>query len=190
MCRDHPSSTGTGRSGISRYSKWKKWHQYPPRPIPEKPGILVQIDSMQEGVPRDALRAYAMIDVCSRWAYVEATARTTSHASVQFVRHAQGVAPFSFHTLQSDHGSEFSKWFTKVVVHAGIQHHHSRVRTPTDNAYVERFIQTLQKDCLNRITTSMRTWRRAIPDFLHYYNHERPHMGLNMQTPMEVLRRY
>jgi transposase len=36
------------RNNCSRYSKWKKWHKYPERPIPLKPGILVQIDTILE----------------------------------------------------------------------------------------------------------------------------------------------
>src|SRR3989344_3776977 len=57
------------RHSISKYSKWKKWHQYPPRPLPEKPGFLVEIDAVHEGVANNSLSAYALIDVCSRWAY-------------------------------------------------------------------------------------------------------------------------
>ncbi|MBI4160446.1 MAG: DDE-type integrase/transposase/recombinase, partial [Candidatus Yanofskybacteria bacterium] len=41
-----------------------------------------------------------------------------------------------------DHGSEFSKWFTKVVEYSGVSHRHTRVRTPTDNGHIERFIST------------------------------------------------
>ena len=36
------------RYGCSRYSRWKKWHQYPPRPLAEKPGILVEIDTIHD----------------------------------------------------------------------------------------------------------------------------------------------
>src|SRR3989344_3488902 len=30
------------RNQMTRFSKWKKWHQYPLRPMPAKPGVLVQ----------------------------------------------------------------------------------------------------------------------------------------------------
>ena len=43
------------RFGCSRFSKWKKWHQYPLRPMPEKPGFLVEIDTVHEGAPQDRL---------------------------------------------------------------------------------------------------------------------------------------
>ena len=178
------------RHAISRYSPWKKWHQYPERPVAERPGILVEIDSMHDGPVGDRLSAYAMIDLCSRWAYSAPTVRVNSHGSMRFVARAQIEAPFAFRTIQSDHGSEFSKWFTNTMEQRGIAHRHSRVRTPTDNAHVERFNQTLQRECLNRIPKTLRSWQKELPEYLRYYNMERPHMGLGMKTPSEVLRRY
>lgn len=176
------------RLGISRYSKWKKWHQYPPRPMPEKPGFLVEIDSVHEGIPSDRLSAYALIDVHSRWAYAEPVLRVNSYATVEFLKQARKKSPFSFLTIQTDHGSEFSKWFTKVVEYQGISHRHSRVRTPTDNGHVERFIRTLQDECLHQISRNLKVWQKEIPEFIHYYNTERPHMGLNYQTPNEIIK--
>ena len=178
------------RFGCSRYSQWKKWHQYPPRPLPEKPGILVEIDSVHEGPPQDRLSAFALIDVHSRWGYAEPTWSATSHAAAHFVARAKRAAPFPFRTIQTDHGSEFSKWFTMVIEHHGVAHRHSRVRTPTDNAHVERFIQTLQKDCLHRIPRNFRIWRKEIPEFLRYYNTSRPHMALDYKTPIQMVRSY
>lgn len=178
------------RCGISRYSKWKKWHQYPPRPLPEKPGFLVEIDSVHEGLPNDRLSAFALIDVNSRWGYAEPTLRANSQTTSMFVQRAQKHAPFRFLTIQTDNGSEFSKWFTKVVENTGAAHRHTRVRTPTDNAHVERFIQTLQRDCLHRISKDFKVWQKEIPKFIKYYNTERPHMGLNYKTPLQVVTSY
>lgn len=178
------------RCGISRFSKWKKWHKYPPRPMPEKPGFLVEIDSVHEGMPQDRVSAFALIDVNSRWGYAEPTLRANTHATSMFVRRAQRNAPFKFITIQTDNGSEFSKWFTRTVEHAGAVHRHTRVRTPTDNAHVERFIQTLQKDCLHRISRDFYVWQKEIPKFIKYYNTERLHMGLNYKTPLQMVRSY
>lgn len=178
------------RCGIRKFSRWKKWHQYPPRPLAIYPGMLVEIDSMLDGQTDDRLSAYVLLDVCSRWGYALPVARVNSQASARFIKQARITAPFIFKTLQSDHGPEFSKWFTKVIEYQGILHRHSRVRKPTDNGHVERFIQTLQKDCLSRIPRSFRSWQKEVPEFLRYYNTERPHMGLNYKTPMQVVRSY
>jgi transposase InsO family protein len=178
------------RAGVTYPSPWKRWHAYPPRPMPEAPGILVELDSMQEGLAHEHLHAYALVDLSSRWGYAEATDRLSTHRSLTFVEEAQEAAPFPFRMLQSDHGSEFSQWLTQRLGERGMAHRHSRVRTPTDNAHVERFIQTLQRECLRRISGTLRAWRREIPEFLRYYNTERPHMALGMKTPLEALKRF
>jgi transposase InsO family protein len=178
------------RHGCTRYSKWKKWHQYPLRPLPEKPGLLVELDSILEGVSSNRLHAFALIDLCSRWGYAAVVERINSYSSVKFIEKAAHQAPFIFQCIQTDHGSEFAKWFTKVIEHHGIRHRHSRVRRPTDNAHIERFIRTLQDECLHRIPFSYSAWKRALPEYLHYYNTERPHMGLKMKTPLEVVQSY
>lgn len=172
---------------MSKYSKWKKWHQYPVRPMPEKPGFLVEIDAVHEGAPDDRLSAYALIDVCSRWGYAEPVLRVNSRQTSRFLHEARHIAPFPFRTIQTDHGSEFSKWFTKIAIHDGMSHRHTRVRTPTDNGHVERFIRTLQDECLHKIPRDFKVWQKEIPGFIRYYNTERPHMGINFKTPIQII---
>jgi len=178
------------RQRLTYPSKWKKWHRYPPRPLAEKPGILVQIDTIFDGAPKERLYVYTLLDVCSRWSYAYPTERITTHRSLSFVKQAQNVSPFGFQTLQSDHGAEFSKWFTKRINEHGLAHRHSRIRTPSDNGHLERFNRTLQEECLNQVPRSLRPWRKEIPEYLLWYNTKRPHMGLEMKTPMEMVQSY
>ena len=176
------------RNQLTRFSRWKKWHQYPPRPIAEKPGILVQIDTIHDGGHEDRLYIYTLLDVCSRWAFAVPALRINTHRSLQFVENARSTAPFSFQTIQSDHGPEFSKWFTKRIGERDIAHHYSRVRQPNDNAHLERFNRTIQEECISRIPRSLSVWQKEIPAYLRYYNRERPHMGLNMKTPIDIIK--
>lgn len=178
------------RNGFTKYSKWKKWHQYDERPKPEKPGILVQIDTIVDGPHNDRLYVYTMLDVCSRWSFAMPVVKIGTHASWNFIQAAQNAMPFQLQLVQSDHGPEFSKWFTKTLQAHEISHRHSRVRKPTDNAHVERFNRTIQEECLLRIPKTFEAYQKAIPEYLHYYNHERPHMGIDMLTPHEVMQRY
>ena len=178
------------RHGLTKYSKWKKWHEYPERPLPEKPGVLVQTDTIWDGDYRDRLYLYTLLDVCTRWAYAIPAEKISAGGSVRFVYEAEKESPFSFLTIQSDHGSEFSLWFTKKLKEQGISHRHSRVRTPTDNGHLERFNRTIQEECLRHTPKTLSSYKKAINDYLYYYNNERPHMGLNMKTPMEVVRSY
>ena len=156
--------------------------------LAEKPGILVEIDTIHDGPHNDRLYVYTMIDVCSQFAHALPTERINTHRSLSFVRTAS--LPFLVTTFQSDHGPEFSKWFTRMIAVDGVTHRHSRVRRPNDNAHLERFNRTLQDECLSRITRSIRAYQKEIPEYLHYYNTKRPHMGLNFKTPIEVMQSY
>jgi transposase InsO family protein len=178
------------RAGLTRYSKWKKWHQYDERPKAERPGILVQIDTIVDGPHNDRLYVYTMLDVCTRWSFAMPIERISTKSSWKFIQMAQDTMPFKLKLIQSDHGAEFSKWLTKTLKAHEISHRHSRVRRPTDNAHVERFNRTIQEECLFRVPKTFKAYKKAIPDYLHYYNYERPHMGLEMQTPNQVMQSY
>lgn len=176
------------RNELTYPSKWKKWHQYPPRPMPEAPGMLVELDTIHVGPSGNQLYVYTLLDVCSRWAYAIPALRISTHQSLRFVEQARDYAPFSFLTIQSDHGSEFSKWFTKRILERGMSHRHSRVRTPNDNAHLERFNRTIQDECINRVPRDIRIWRKEIPLYLEWYNTKRPHMGLDMKSPIDIIK--
>jgi len=180
------------RHGLTRYSKWKKWHQSTPRPLPELPGLLVETDTIHDGPPGSQIYLYTLIDVSSRWAYAEVAERITASRSSEFIYNASQVAPFTFTTIQSDHGAEFSKFFTKKLAEPtlSINHRYIRVRKPNDNAHIERFNRTIQEECTGRIYRDLKRWREEIPKYIHYYNHERMHMSLDWKTPMEILRQY
>lgn len=176
------------RHGLTKYSKWKKWHQSTPRPLPELPGLLVEADTIHDGRKDGSeLYIYTLIDVHSRWTYAEPVRRISAAGGASFARHAQAVAPFTFRTVQTDHGPEFSKWFTKKLAETQTEHRHTRVRKPNDNAHIERFNRTIQEECICRLPRKLSVWQTEIPDYVRYYNHERPHQGLNWLTPVEKL---
>jgi transposase InsO family protein len=167
----------------SRFSKWKKWHRSMVRPAAKNAGDLVEIDTIHDRAPWERLYIYTLIDVWSRWAVAWPVLHIGAEPSVRFLRRSRTGLPFSIRTIQSDHGSEFSKHFTKGCTAAGITHRHIHVRSPNENGHLERFNRTIQEECLRRVPRSLRQWQREIPEYLRYYNTERPHMGINMQTP-------
>jgi transposase InsO family protein len=171
---------------IQKRSPWKRWHFTLPRPEVEKPGDLIQIDTIHIGKADFArLYVYALIDVFSRWAHAKVSLKINTHRSLRFVKEALRISSFPFSMLQTDHGSEFSSYFTEQVKVLGLAHRHSRIRKPSDNGYVERFIRTLQEECLSRIPQSFKAYQREIPEYLHYYNHKRLHLGLKLKTPLK-----
>ena len=173
---------------IATRSPWKRWHSTFPRPTAEKPGDLVQIDTIHIQ-PRGETKfyVYTLIDLFSRFAYAKIVWRINTHESLAFVREAERVAGFSFQVIQSDHGQEFSSWFTENIGVRGITHRHSRVRQANDNAHVERFNRTIQEECLDRVPREFSSYRNALKKYLEYYNSKRMHMGINFLTPFKKI---
>lgn len=170
---------------IRERSPWKRWHFSEARPLALKPGDLVQVDTIHL-VPGN-LYVYTLLDVFSRWAYARVSQRINAHRSLLFVRSAQREFPHSFEMLQSDHGSEFSTYFSENIK---INHRHSRVRKPNDNGHLERFNRSLKEECLKEIPRSFRAYQKTIPEYLYYYNNERLHLGLNLKTPSQMVTSY
>lgn len=166
-------------------SPWKRWHLSGVRPEALKPGDLVMVDTIHLMLSeKRRIYVYTLIDVYSRWCYAWATDRINAKKSTEFLKRARALADFEFSCVQSDNGSEFSQHFSERIK---IAHRHSRVRKPNDNAHLERFNRTLQEECLDKLPVSVRKFNQAMPIYLNYYNAERLHMGINFQTPNQLI---
>lgn len=175
---------------LKKRSPWKRPHDYTPRPEAAYSGALLQLDTVHIIAPDGSrIYIYTLIDLYSRWAYAEVAERIGAEISAQFLMRARHTASFPFMMVQTDHGSEFSTWFTHSCWRMGMQHRHSRVRQSNDNAHIERFNRTVQEECLDRTIHTIDAFKKALAEYLPYYNSERLHMGINYQTPLEVLRR-
>lgn len=175
---------------LKKRSPWKRPHDATPRPLPAYPGALMQADTVHIMAPDGSrIYIYTLIDLYSRWAYAEVIEKISAERSASFVQKAQSKAPFSFKMIQTDHGGEFSTRFTHRLQEKDIAHRHARVRQSNDNAHIERFNRTIQEECFDRTTHTVRHFKKALKEYLPYYNNKRLHMGINYQTPEEVLRR-
>jgi transposase InsO family protein len=173
---------------LKKRSPWKRLHVSAPRPYVEKPGDLVQLDTVHL-MRNDGTRVYVFtgIDVRTRFAHAWAFERANTRTALCFLRRMKKVAPFAIKMLQSDNGSEFSTSFSE---RAKVEHRHSRVRRPNDNAHLERFNRTIQEECLDALPTDVSVINRNLPKYLRYYNGKRHHFGLNLQTPLKVMQSY
>ena len=178
------------RTNLIRYkSLWKKWHYSLPRPIAEKPGDLLQLDTVHF-VTSSGKRfyVYTIIDLYSRWAYAEVVKKIGAGESVIFLRNARKRAKFNFVMVQSDNGPEFTKWFTDGANRMGISHRHTRVRKCNDNAHIERFNRTIQEECFGiEKPINYDRYLLLIDDYLKYYNNFRLHLSLGLKTPAQML---
>ena len=181
------------RKGLIRTrSPWKKIHQSGVRPVALSPGTLVEIDSVHFWTKAPRVYLSTMIDVYSRWAYAQPIVALRPGESLRTVMAAQRLAPFQFQCVQSDHGSEFSKYFTKGLETRGMRHRQIRVRKPNDNAHIERFNRTLQDECggeLRRYISKPIWFTRVLREYMLYYNMERIHLGLDGKTPDQMFPR-
>ncbi len=171
---------------LKKRSPYQRYHPPVARPLPERPGALVQLDTihtMQSEKKR--MYTFTLIDVHSRFTHAKSYQKMNAATAVRFVTEAQRFAPFRFEMLQSDHGPEFSRWFIARIEKS---HRYTRIGKPNDNAHIERFNRTLQEECLDRVERTPAAFNRALRKYLRWYNTERHHFGLNLKTPAQILK--
>ena len=170
---------------LKKRSPWKRFHPHVDRPTIEKPGSLVQLDTihMMTG-PKTRIYVMTLIDVYSRNTYAYCYERLNSKIGADFLNEAEKNSVFDFDMIQTDHGPEFGKWFVERV---SKNHRYSRIGKPNDNAHIERFNRTLQEECLDILPRNVNVINCALKKYLKYYNEERLHMGINFKTPVQLL---
>ncbi len=91
-------------------------------------------------------------------------------------------------TLRSDNGAQpCSKAFVEYLGKTGVKGQYTGYNAPDDNAYVERVIRTIKEEEIwpNEYDTVSEA-RKAIEDYVTFYNEERPHSALDYRTPNEA----
>ena len=170
---------------IKKRSPWKRYHPHVDRPYPLKAGDLVQIDTIHRMISeKKRLYVFVLIDVYSRWVYAKAYEKMSGKHTIRFVNEAQRKASFHFQMLQSDHGPEFSKWFTSRIQK---DHRYTRIGKPNDNAHIERVNRTIQEECLDKLPNDVFKINCELKKYLQYYNYERLHLSLNLKTPSQFI---
>lgn len=171
---------------LKKYSPRKKKHMSGERPKAEKPGDLVQLDTIHLMVDsRRRIYIYTMIDVATRTAYAKADNKISTGRSVKFLTTGLKKTNIQASCTQSDHGPEFGSYFTK---HISARHRHSRIRQPNDNAHIERFNRTIQDELLTALPKDVKIINKELPKYLTYYNTKRKHLGIGLKTPAEMLK--
>ncbi len=91
----------------------------------------------------------------------------------------------SFRFLVHDWDSKFSAEFDTVFESEGIHVIPTPLQAPNANAYAERWVRTVREECLDHILTINETHLlRVLNEYIDYYEHARPHQGLNQQMPV------
>jgi putative transposase len=95
-----------------------------------------------------------------------------------------GARVESFRFLVRDRDAKFTAGFDAVLASVGITVIRTPVRAPRANAYAERWIGTLRRECLDRLLiVNERHLRVVLAQYVEHYNTHRPHRSLEQQPP-------
>ncbi len=182
------------RSGVARGRKNRVRSDNPRRPLVTAPGELVQTDTIHHVDPKSGRRLYyyTVIDLFTRMTYVILVPKLSPGHAARAVLEAQQQWGFPIAIVQADNGPEYGKYFNQQMNRASIQTRHSRLHRPNDNAHIERFNRTIQTECIGHY------WQKSVPlsrqqatltAYLEFYNTRRVHLGIQLQTPLQMLQR-
>jgi transposase InsO family protein len=179
------------RLGLITKRKWKKYRVPVPRPLANAPGDLIQTDTVHlyDFATKQRTYLYTLVDVYSRWAYVEHHGFLSQKLAAAVIQRGQAYGGFHFKMVQADNGPEYGIYFADILKHQGTSVRHSRVRRPNDNAFIERFNRTIQEECTGSSNPIKQDLNSKVLSYLAYYNDERLHLGTQCQTPLEMLQR-
>jgi hypothetical protein len=78
-----------------------------------------------------------------------------------------------------DNDASFTKQFCSILADAGVAVTRTAIQAPNMNAFAERWVQTVKRECLSKmILFGEEHLRRALKEFTGHYHKQRPHQGL------------
>jgi len=81
----------------------------------------------------------------------------------------------------NSYGADFG---TKLAI-LSIEDHKTPYRAPLANSVAERVVRTFRQECLDHIIVlNEQHLLTLLTEFLRYYNRDRPHRTLDLQTPV------
>jgi transposase InsO family protein len=87
--------------------------------------------------------------------------------------------------LICDRDTKFTGVFDEVFRSEGLRVIRTPVRAPQANAYAERWVGTLRRECLDWVLTfGRRHLEQVLRIYVTHYNGHRPHRGLDLQAPV------
>lgn len=182
---------------------------HPPKPPTtrryekDRPGELLHLDVKFLPALRNARYdfEFAAVDDFSREAVAWITTEQTGRTAADFLERVLTTLPYPIEAVLTDNAWVFTMMqafhahrqtrFQQICAAAGIRHYVLRPYAPQSNGKVERFFRTVDDECLNvQPLLTFKARDRALDRFMRYYNHERPHLSLAGQTPVERRRAF
>ena len=124
--------------------------------IPEYPGHIVALDTIEK--QRNGRRMYILtaIDIYTRTTFAIATKSHSSKTFAHFFFLIMQMFPHEIKYVLTDNGSEFKKCLDKLLKENNITHYHTYPKTPKMNAHCESFNGTIQEEFVFEFETLTR----------------------------------
>jgi len=133
---------------------------------------------------------YAVIDIFSRYKEAVILNHLDQDGSMAALLEILPKLPFKPVFIQTDNGLEFQERFQALCTKLHLKHHWIHKSTPNENALIERSFRTDEEEFFFRMEKApvhydeLRVW---FANWLHEYNYERLHLGINLKTPYEIV---
>lgn len=132
---------------------------------------------------------HVCVDDHSRLAYVEVLSDEKSATAVAFLRRAVAFyrsRGITVRAVITDNGPAYTAIVHGIACHAlKLKHRRTRPYRPRTNGKAERFIRTMLGGwAYGAIYASSTERNAALPGWLDFYNHQRPHGSLGMRPPI------
>lgn len=170
-------------------SKWKKNQKRGTVTKATKPREVIQMDTVHFGM----VFAFTSVDTFAKDVSVKLYPTLTSNDGKDFLTDSFQNRFHHTELLQTDGGPEFKGEFKQTVFQYADRFRVARPYKKNEQSYIESFNRTLRKECLgwgNYHPKDIPEMNKDLTEYLAYYHTKRKHIGLNMQTPNQVLHHY
>lgn len=178
--------------GVRRVKRKNKYSRGRTNKSPKvkKPGYI-EVDCITIYLQKKKHYFVSIIDIFTKFAHVEKVSTLSSKNAKFAFQKFQDKYELPIHTVQTDNGSEFLKYFHEYLEEEKLKHQFIYPRCPKINGVVERFNRTVQEECINRsdiLYYDLTKFQEELTEYLQWYNYRRPHASLNYASPVNFLK--
>lgn len=151
-----------------------------------QPGQLVEFDVKHLPTIGTKRYGFVAIDVVSKQVSIHVAQSISSYQATIAWKKAVYRLGLPLAVL-TDNGSENLGAFTDLLKTQTTNHYFARPHTPKDKPHVERFIGSLERECIQwgGLATDLRDQQQIVDQWLTKYHSYRPHQALGYLTPDE-----